>query len=294
MRAILFIVLVFLSLIVHISLLLPFALVKLLPIKIVRRFCSFMVTIIAESWVYRNSFFVDILIKTPIKIEFSSRTQIKRDENYMVICNHQSAIDILVLQYLFNGKLPFFKFFIKQELLWVPLLGLAWWALDYPFVKRYTREQIKKKPHLAGEDIRVVRKMVSTYQDQKVSVLNFVEGSRRTSQKVLAEGKKRIYRHLLRPHSSGLSVVLSHMKQNLTGVLDITILYPQDDLTLIQFLNGKVESVEVYADLIPLEEVPIEEKTEIAHVSKNMHRWLNQRWQIKDQWIDDKKNNLLL
>lgn len=276
----------------HMVVLLPFALVKLLPIKALRRFCSFIVTVLAESWVHRNSFLFDVFIKTPIHWELSSRTQIKRDENYMVIVNHQSSADILVLQYLFNGKLPFFKFFIKQELLWVPLLGLAWWSLDYPFVKRYTREQIKRKPHLAGADIRAVRKMVNTYKDQKVSVLNFVEGSRRTSQKILSEGKKRMYRHLLRPHSSGLSVVLSHMKEKLTGILDITILYPQRDLTLMQFLKGKVEWVQVYADLVPLEEVPIEENPDFAHVSKKMHRWLNDRWQEKDQWLDIQKKKL--
>jgi 1-acyl-sn-glycerol-3-phosphate acyltransferase len=41
-----------------------------------------------------------------------------------------------VLQRIFHGRIPFLKFFLKQELIWVPVIGLAWWALDFPFMKR--------------------------------------------------------------------------------------------------------------------------------------------------------------
>ncbi len=55
---------------------------------------------------------------------------------YLVSSNHQSWVDILVLQRIFHGRIPFLKFFLKQELIWVPVIGLAWWALDFPFMKR--------------------------------------------------------------------------------------------------------------------------------------------------------------
>ncbi len=52
--------------------------------------------------------------------------------------NHRSWVDILVLQSIFNRRIPFLKFFLKRQLIWVPLLGLAWWALDFPFMRRYS------------------------------------------------------------------------------------------------------------------------------------------------------------
>ena len=58
--------------------------------------------------------------------------------HYLVLANHQSWVDILVLQKVFNRRIPLLRFFLKRQLFWVPLLGLAWWALDFPFMGRYT------------------------------------------------------------------------------------------------------------------------------------------------------------
>ena len=46
-----------------------------------------------------------------------------RSEWYLVLANHQSWVDIAVLQRIFHRKIPFLKFFIKKELLWLPILG---------------------------------------------------------------------------------------------------------------------------------------------------------------------------
>jgi len=60
-------------------------------------------------------------------------------------------VDILVLQRVFHRKIPFLKFFIKKELFWFPFLGQAWWALDFPFIKRYSKAKLQKKPHLRAK-----------------------------------------------------------------------------------------------------------------------------------------------
>ena len=38
-----------------------------------------------------------------------------------------------------------------QEALFI--LGLAWWFLDYPFMKRHSRDALQKHPELRGEDL---------------------------------------------------------------------------------------------------------------------------------------------
>ena len=62
------------------------------------------------------------------------------------VSNHQSWVDILVLQKVFNRRIPFLKFFLKQELIWVPLLGLAWWALEFPFMRRHSSAYLAAAP----------------------------------------------------------------------------------------------------------------------------------------------------
>lgn len=57
---------------------------------------------------------------------------------YLLICNHRSWADIVVLCVLFRKHIPMNKYFLKQQLAWVPFLGLACWALDMPFMKRYS------------------------------------------------------------------------------------------------------------------------------------------------------------
>ena len=70
---------------------------------------------------------------------------------YLVLSNHRSWVDILVLQSVFRGRIPFLKFFLKQQLIWVPLLGLAWWALDFPFMRRHSADVPREAPRGARQ-----------------------------------------------------------------------------------------------------------------------------------------------
>ncbi len=78
-------------------------------------------------------------------------------EWYLVVSNHQSWVDILVLQAVFNRRIPFLKFFLKQQLIWVPFLGLAWWALDFPFMRRHSAAYLEKHPEERGKDLEATR-----------------------------------------------------------------------------------------------------------------------------------------
>lgn len=97
------------------------------------------------------------------------------------------------------------KFFLKKELIWVPFLGLAWWALDFPFMKRYSRKFLAANPHLAGKDLESTKKACEKFKHTPVSVMNFVEGTRFTPEK--HQRKNSPYAHLLPPRPAvwGLS-----------------------------------------------------------------------------------------
>ena len=110
-----------------------FAVVKIIPINWVRKQVSYILDFSAASWVFVNSLIQNLTIKTQWDVEGVEK--LDRKEWYMVLANHQSWVDILVVQRILSGKVPFVKFFLKRELIWVPFFGLAWWALDYPLVR---------------------------------------------------------------------------------------------------------------------------------------------------------------
>jgi 1-acyl-sn-glycerol-3-phosphate acyltransferase len=99
----------------------------------------------------------------PTVYEIRGLEGLSRKEWYFVNCNHQSWADILVLFRAFTGHIPFFKFFLKKELFWVPLLGISWWALDFPIMKRYSRRFLEKNPHMRGKDMETTRKACERY-----------------------------------------------------------------------------------------------------------------------------------
>jgi 1-acyl-sn-glycerol-3-phosphate acyltransferase len=213
----------------------------LLPLAPLRRGLSRLLILIAESWIACNSALFDVLTRTVWDVQGLDGLECRR--SYLVLANHQSWVDIPVLQKVFNRRIPFQRFFLKSQLIWVPLLGLAWWALDFPFMKRYSREQIARRPELRGTDISATRKACAKFREMPVSVMNFVEGTRFTERKHAAGGA--VHRHLLRPKSGGVAFVLDAMGDALHTVIDVTIRYPSGRPTLIDLLAGRVGRIQV-------------------------------------------------
>ncbi len=119
------------------------ALLKLMvPLTPWRRGCTALLDGCAGHWIRFNNLVQQSLSQTRFEVIGLDKASLQ--QWYMVIANHQSWVDILVLQRVFNGQIPFLKFFLKKELIWVPFLGLAWWALDFPFMRRYSRKLLEK------------------------------------------------------------------------------------------------------------------------------------------------------
>ena len=115
--------------------LVPPSLVKLLlPFKAARRGCDHVLNALASSWVAVNNAWISAV--RPVRWDVQGVEGLHPRGWYLVSSNHQSWVDILVLQRIFHGHIPFLKFFLKQELIWVPVIGQARWALDFPFMKR--------------------------------------------------------------------------------------------------------------------------------------------------------------
>ncbi|MDD8061011.1 acyltransferase, partial [Shewanella metallivivens] len=180
---------------------LVFSIVKLIPIGLFQKGCSHILDNCATGWISVNTVVESIF--HPMRIHITGDQQFSEQEWYMVIANHQSWVDILILQRVFNRKIPFLKFFLKQELIFVPVLGLAWWALDFPFMRRYSSAELRKNPKLKGKDIEITRKACEKFKTKPVSIMNFVEGTRFTQAK--HDKQQSTFKHLLKPKAGGMA-----------------------------------------------------------------------------------------
>lgn len=265
-----------------------FAFLKLIvPWKAFRDSMSRVLVRIAQAWVSINSAIIGLISRPRWHIEGLS--DLRQDQWYLVVSNHQSWADILVLQHVFNRRIPFLKFFLKQELIRVPLLGLAWWALDFPFMKRYSKEDIARDPSLRGKDIETTRKACEKFATFPISVVNFLEGTRFTQAK--HEQQQSPYGHLLRPKSGGVAFTLSAMAGHLETMVDVTIAYPHShNHTLFGFLGGAVPEVRV---IVKTREIPAWAATGDYEndlvFREQFQQWVSGIWAEKDTLLSSQR-----
>jgi 1-acyl-sn-glycerol-3-phosphate acyltransferase len=265
------------------SLLFCAALLKLLiPLSGWRRVCDVALNWIAGCWITGNNLNQSFINTTTWDIQ--GLDTLSPDRWYLVVCNHQSWVDILVLQRVFHGHIPFLKFFLKKELIWVPVLGLAWWALEFPFMKRYSKAYLKRYPHKQGKDIEITRKACRRFRTLPTSVMNFVEGTRFTADKHRRQDSP--YRHLLRPKSGGIAFVLAAMGEQLTGILDVTIVYPGGAGSFWEFISGRVPEVVVRIETLPVTAELMGDYFSDPDFRSDFQDWVNRLWQRKDLLID--------
>ncbi|SDT86119.1 acyltransferase [Desulfobacula phenolica] len=240
---------------------------------------------IANLWIEINSFNSKLFCK--IEWDIRGLENLKKKEWYLVISNHQSWVDILALQTILNKKIPMLKFFLKQELIWVPFLGLAWWALDFPFMKRYSKKQLTKKPHLKGKDLERTKKACEKFKHTPISIINFVEGTRLTPRKKGAPDNH--FTHLLNPKAGGIAFVLGSMGDYFHKIIDVTIVYPDEIPTFWDYISGRVNKIIVDFEVIPLTDFPTGDYFNDIEYKDRFFMWLNALWQKKDEKIKQLK-----
>ncbi|WP_444996441.1 acyltransferase [Aliikangiella sp. IMCC44359] len=266
------------------------AFIKLiLPIKAITAFCNYLLNFFASSWISINTL-VNKLTK-PITWEVTLPENLSTKEWYLVVANHKSWVDILALQQTLNGKIPFLKFFLKQELFWIPVLGIAWWALDFPFMKRYSKSYLKKNPHKKGKDFDTTKEACEKFKSIPISIMNFAEGTRFTAEKQARQ--KSPYQHLLKPKSGGIGYVLTLMGDEITKVLNITIDYPdnQQAFSFWDYLCGRVRRIKLHAELIDTPQSIKGDYINDPNNRRETQQWVNRLWQEKDERLSNNEQN---
>ena len=239
---------------------------------------------IAGGFIITNNFLLKLFFK--IEWDIDGLENLSQNETYLVICNHLSLLDIPVAQRIFFNQIPFLRFFIKQELVWVPFLGQALWALEYPIMKRYSKEKLKKHPEFRGKDLETTMRSCKKLIGKPVSILNYPEGTRFTKKKHFRN--KSIYNHLLRPRAGGIHTVLNSLGNQLSALLDVTLVYPgHSSPRLIDFLLGRITKIVVRIKKFKLgkDGTPSIETIRSKTGSIAVRSFLNELWLEKDLLI---------
>ena len=276
--------LLLLNTVVLICPLLVFALLKLVLPGRGRDYASWAVMWVAETWSEIDKAIFALCI--PTQWDIRGVENLRKDTSYLAVSNHQTWVDIPALIESLNRRTPFFKFFLKKELIWVPLLGLAWWGLDYPFMKRYSKAFLEKHPELKGKDLEITKAACELFKRQPVTVVNYLEGTRFTEAK--RQEQQSPYRYLLKPKAGGVAFVLAALGEQLDALLDVTIVYPGNKAPgFWDLLNGSISRVIIDIQVRELDPALWDGDYENDPAFRQtVQAWVNQLWLEKDQRIE--------
>lgn len=256
----------------------------LLPDALVRRLIDPPIVLIATLWIQGILFWLNRVYRIQWDIDGMQRHSL--EQWFLITANHQSWVDIFVLYQAYLKKAPLLKFFIKKELGYVPVVGQAWWALDFPFMRRYSKAFLRKNPEKAGDDLIETQQACRKFSYQPTSVMNFLEGTRFTAEKHASQNSP--YRHLLKPKTGGLAFAIQALGDRFSALTNVTIVYPDGIPTFWDMMCGRLQRV-----IVRIQEEPIP-----AHFTQGdyqndrqlraeMQHWTSTLWQAKDRQIED-------
>lgn len=260
----------------------------LIPFRMARQLADWLIHSIATLWLQGILFWLNRVFS--IRWDIRGLDRLKKNEWFLITANHQSWTDIFVLYHMYLKKAPLLKFFIKQELKYMPVVGQAWWALDFPFMRRYTKAFLEKHPEKAGDDLRETQEACKKFSRKPSSVMNFLEGTRFTPEKHASQ--KSPYKHLLKPKTGGLAFAIQALGEKFSALTNVTIVYPDGAVTFWDMLCGRLKRVVVQVEELP---IPAEfsqgDYQNDPEIRQRMQSWTSDIWQHKDKQISQLLKN---
>lgn len=260
----------------------------IIPLNKWRKLTKKLMEFLHVVWLRSNYFLLKWI--TSIKWEIKGLEQLHYKEWYLLISNHQSWADILILQYIFSGKIPPLKFFLKKELLWIlPIASWACWLLDFPFMHRYSKAKLARYPELKNKDIEETKKASVKFKTTPTTVANFVEGTRFSQKKRKLQASP--YQYLLRPKAAGMAFSLAVLGDFFHKILNVTIIYPPQQVSLLDFLSGNIKKIIVEIETIPITKDWLGDYENDRQYRVFFQKKLNELWERKDQFIRTQLQN---
>ncbi|TFG61751.1 MAG: hypothetical protein E4H28_08465, partial [Gemmatimonadales bacterium] len=235
----------------------------------------------AMAWIYRAAVKVDDWwLNRIIGVSWNPLPgPLDRNGRYIVLANHRSWSDIFLVQSVITREGPIVKFLVKRELVFVPILGLILWAFDFPILRRWSspgEDSLERR----DRDRRSLMDACSIVKRSPAALMSFAEGTRFTEAKRARLASP--FKHLLPPRPGGFTTAFAAVVDDLAGVIDLTLIYPEP-VTFWAFLGGSSEELSVEARIFTPAELP--------KGKEDLTRWLTSRWVEKDRRLSEIRSN---
>ncbi|MFT4570613.1 MAG: 1-acyl-sn-glycerol-3-phosphate acyltransferase [Hyphomicrobiaceae bacterium] len=239
----------------------------------------------ATLWIRTNGLIFNLFHRIHWDFRGANFEELDPKGRYLVVSNHQSWTDVLVLQRRLTDRIPFLRFFIKSELIYLPFLGQAWWALGMPFMKRYSPEYLKRHPEKRGKDLEATRRSCERFRTGPLSIMNFLEGTRFTPAK--RDRQESPHRHLLRSKAGGFAQVLDALGGELSTLVNITVVYVGGPPTIWEYVCGKTEHIVVNVEVVEIpENIRHGDYRQDEAYKARVQQWVSALWEGKDAELD--------
>ncbi|MGM8939824.1 acyltransferase [Psychrobacter glaciei] len=242
---------------------------------------------VTNYWINSNNALIDNILP-----EKDWRISLPDDVNmqgkYLLMSNHQSWVDTSIVQYISENRLPLTRFFTKFELIYIPVIGQAFYFLDFPMMRRHSKEAIAKNPALQGKDIEEAKRACALLKDKPFTLLNYLEGTRFTQDK--HDKQQSPYKHLLKPRAGGLSLAINALGEEMDGILDMTIVYPDGVPTYSDLWKGNIKRLGVDVRHVEIPDALFDAVKNGGYendeaIKAQMFAWIEEMWHQKDQRI---------
>lgn len=255
----------------------------LLPVPVIWRSISVFADFMMYCWC--EGLALLLRLNPYLKWDVEGLEGLNKKHWYLLISNHQSWADIVILCVLFRKHIPMNKYFLKQQLAWVPFMGLACWALDMPFMKRYSRAYLLRHPERRGKDVETTRRSCMKFRAHPTTIVNFVEGSRFTAEK--KSQTRSPFNYLLAPKAAGIAMAMNVLGKQFDKMLNVTLCYPENDrLPFYDMLSGKMTKIVVRLSLVPITEELHGDYVNDKNFKRRFQLWLNRLWNEKDKQLE--------
>lgn len=219
-----------------------------------------------------------------VDMDYRIHGELSKENWYLIVANHLSYLDIILLIEFATKRIPAPKFFLKQELIWLPFVGLGAWALDMPFMRRYSKAYLAKHPEKKGKDIETTKAYCQKFKSTPTTVINFVEGTRYTQKKHALKSSQ--YQNLLPPKAGGVAFTLTAMGDLFTNVLDVSLLYPENAKhPMMSMLCGQMTKIIIDVNVLEVPEPASDVPADPQDFRTRFQGWLNTLWAMKDNRI---------
>ncbi len=244
---------------------------------------------VTNRWINSNNALIDnILPRKDWRISLPD--DVHTDGKYLLISNHQSWVDTSIVQYISEKRLPLTRFFTKFELIYIPVIGQAFYFLDFPMMRRHSKEAVAKNPALQGKDIEEAKRACALLKNKPFTLLNYLEGTRFTKEK--HDKQQSPYQHLLKPRAGGLALAINALGENIDGILDMTIVYPDGIPTYGDLWKGNIKRLGVDVRYIHMPDALFASVQNGSYednedIKAQLYDWIDQAWQQKNKRIDE-------